>query len=141
MKKPRGFTLMELMIVTVILGILLSIGFAKYASILRKSDDGVTKGNLGAIRSALAIYYTEMESYPTVLESLTLNKRYLREMPQSRLYPLHGESRAVSAGAGTTALTDVGGWAYVNAYNDTTFGQTWVNCTHTDAKNDEWSYF
>jgi len=63
-----GFTLIELMIVVAIIGILAAIAIPKFASLLRKSNEGACKGNLGALRSALSIYYGDMEGqYPDSL--------------------------------------------------------------------------
>jgi prepilin-type N-terminal cleavage/methylation domain-containing protein len=59
--KKSGFTLIELMIVVAIIGILASIAIPKFADLIRKSKEGATKGNLGSLRSALSIYYGDME--------------------------------------------------------------------------------
>ena len=72
MKRPEnqtptrgaGFTLIELMIVVAIIGILATIAIPKFAGLIRKSSEGQTKGNLGALRSVVSIYYGENETYP-----------------------------------------------------------------------------
>ncbi|MDO8734379.1 MAG: type II secretion system protein, partial [Elusimicrobiota bacterium] len=65
MKTKKGFTLIELMIVVAIIGILAAIAIPKFADLIKKSKEGSTKGSLGAIRSALTIYYGEQEGvYP-----------------------------------------------------------------------------
>ncbi|MBI3565196.1 MAG: prepilin-type N-terminal cleavage/methylation domain-containing protein, partial [Elusimicrobia bacterium] len=64
-KNKKGFTLIELMIVVAIIGILAAIAIPKFAELIRKSGEGASKGNLGSIRSALSIYYGDMEgTYP-----------------------------------------------------------------------------
>lgn len=65
MKTKKGFTLIELMIVVAIIGILAAIAIPKFADLIKKSKEGSTKGSLGALRSALTIYYGEQEgTYP-----------------------------------------------------------------------------
>ena len=65
MKTKKGFTLIELMIVVAIIGILAAIAIPKFADLIKKSKEGATKGSLGALRSALTIYYGEQEGiYP-----------------------------------------------------------------------------
>ena len=63
MKTKKGFTLIELMIVVAIIGILAAIAIPKFADLIKKSKEGATKGSLGALRSALTIYYGEQEGY------------------------------------------------------------------------------
>lgn len=66
--KRTGFTLVELMIVVAIIGILAGIAIPRYMNFLQRSKEGATKGNLGALRSAINIYYADMEFYyPTVI--------------------------------------------------------------------------
>ncbi len=58
-----GFTLVELMIVIAIIGILAGIAVPRYMNFLKRSKEGATKGSLGALRSALNIYYADTEFY------------------------------------------------------------------------------
>src|SRR5476649_2240947 len=95
MKTKRGFTLIELMIVVAIIGILAAIAIPKFAELIRKSGEGASKVNLGALRSALSIYYCDMEgNYPAQLVSLTLNGKYLSSVPLAKEPNYHPDSSA-----------------------------------------------
>ncbi len=137
-----GFTLIELMIVVAIIGILAAIAIPKFANLIRKSNEGQSKGNLGAVRSALSIYYGDMEGvYPTDVNSLTTAGKYLTVMPIAKTPGYHADSSGAVQNTGTTAITDAGGWAYSNGASDANFGTLWVNCSHTDTKSTTWSTY
>ena len=134
-----GFTLIELMIVVAIIGILAAIAIPKFATLIRKSSEGASKGNLGALRSALSIYYGDLEGqYPTDMTSLTISAKYLATIPVAKTPNYHPDS---SAPVNHTAATVVGGWSYNNTVTDPNFGTVVVNCTHTDTKGSLWSTY
>ncbi len=60
-----GFTLVEILIVIVIVGILATIGFGSFQSSQLKSRDASRKSDLKQIGSALETYYNDHGQYPT----------------------------------------------------------------------------
>ena len=136
----RGFTLIELMIVVAIIGILAAIAIPKFADLIRKSNEGSTKGNLGALKGALAVYYGENEgAYPQDdLTSLTVNGKYMQNIPPANMPPFHAKSTLVNVAA---AVNDTAGWLFDNISTDTNFGSLWTNCSHTDTKGSAWNTY
>jgi len=140
-KKGRaaGFTLIELMIVVAIIGILAAIAIPKFASLIRKSSEGATKGNLGAIRSALSIYYGDMEGqYPSSLAALAVSSKYMASIPTAKTPNYHADTANI---ANQSGANDAGGWLYDNVSNAPILGTLWVNCTHTDTKGSLWTSY
>jgi len=60
-KTQNGYTLIELTLVVVILGLLASIVSPKLDQILQRAYQSKAKGNLGNLRGALAMYYSDHE--------------------------------------------------------------------------------
>ena len=160
MKKSKGFTLIELMIVVAIIGILSAIAIPKFADLIRKSNEGATKGNLGAIRSAISIYYGELEGWfpvPTANGAsatagtlgaiLTMqNGKYLKDLSACYTPPMHAKSASVTiAVASGNETASPGAWGYQDsrlpAAGEKQWGDIWVNCTHTDSKGASWSSY
>ena len=78
---PRGFTLVELLIVMTVIGILASISVPSYKRSLIKARETVLMEDLYQIRRATDAYYADNAAYPESLEDL-INKRYLRGVPR-----------------------------------------------------------
>ncbi|TBR23382.1 prepilin-type N-terminal cleavage/methylation domain-containing protein [bacterium] len=151
----RGFTLIELMIVVAIIGLLSAIAVPKFANLIVQAKEGNTKGNLGRIRSALNIYYADMEGYFPISAnasnttnwtglSTTLVPKYINTVPKAELRN-HVSSNAVYKHDYTQAHTHdsgYGAWGYDGTYPTTAeWGRVWLWCTHTDKSGGQWSSF
>ena len=138
--KKKGFTLIELMIVVAIIGILAAIAIPKFAELIRKSSEGASKGNLGALRSAMSIYYGDMEgSYPANVSALTIGGKYLTVVPPAKAPNYHADGSAVVLMSAAATPSDAGGWWYNDTIGDANVGNVLVNCTHTDTKGTVWT--
>jgi prepilin-type N-terminal cleavage/methylation domain-containing protein len=142
--RQAGFTLIELMIVVAIIGVLAAIAIPKFADLIRKSNEGKLKGNLGAMRSALSIYYGDMEGqYPDDLTGLTVGGKYLSALPSilvPNYHPDRGTSQQVFRVSGS-GFDDYGNWKYDDISGDANYGALFVNCTHTDTKGSVWTAY
>lgn len=72
MNKQTGFTLIELVMVIVIIGILAAMAVPRFVNLQGDALLAAKQGTLGAVRSAFAISIAEKKDYPTV-EELALN--------------------------------------------------------------------
>lgn len=159
MQKVKGFTLIELMIVVAIIGILAAVAIPKFADLVTKSKEAAVKGTVGAVRSALSIYYGDQEGlYPTNLfDGLTAQNRYMPALggnPSLGAYvipktsggnPGHATALYLNCSAvggvlqGTSAqLADDAGEAITFNTSDGSLG---INCSHSDTKGVAWTAY
>lgn len=80
MKKEKGFTLIELMVVVAIIGILMSMAIPTYKNMVKRAKETVLRHNLFVIRDAIDQYYQDKGKYPASLQDL-VNEGYFRNMP------------------------------------------------------------
>jgi len=138
LKSKKGFTLIELMIVVAIIGILAAVAIPRFAQMLDKSREGATKGNLGAIRSSVSIYYAEKEGvWPADLSSSYTS--YLYPIPPAKANQL-GNVSTVTLAADVPAAAGTG-WAYVTTAGATFVGNVFCNSTATDTKGSSFTTY
>ena len=70
MRKNSGFTMIELLIVIVILGLLASLVAPKFFSQLGTAERGIASAQMNAFETALDTYRLDMGHYPAKLEEL-----------------------------------------------------------------------
>ena len=80
LKKQEGFTLVELMIVVVILGILAGIGVQQYVNVQERAKGAAHNANLRIISSAANMYVMLEGKAPEDIDDLA-NEGYLQEVP------------------------------------------------------------
>ena len=69
MKRNSGFSLVELMIVIVIIGVLAAVAVPIYSNNVMKAKMSEADAALGSIRTQLRVYYGEEGSYPVSTSS------------------------------------------------------------------------
>lgn len=78
--RGRGFTLIELMVVMVLIAVLLTVAVPRYFGSVDKGKVSVQQQNLASIRDAIDKYNGDIGKYPETLDAL-VEKHYLREVP------------------------------------------------------------
>lgn len=71
MLDKKGFSLVELMIVVVIMGILIAVAIPLYGTITTNAKNKTCASNIDAIQNAAVVYYTEHGAKATKIEDLT----------------------------------------------------------------------
>ena len=64
MKNQRGFTLVELMITIVIVGVLATVAIPLYQANVKRAKASESDATMGSIRTALRVHYAENSDYP-----------------------------------------------------------------------------
>jgi len=152
-----GFTLIELMVVVAIIALLASIVVPKFADMVTRAKEASVKGSVGAVRSAISIFYADHEGvWPTMMpDDLIANSKYLPAMPSITIpavsaqdnpgHPPNNGVAGLNLGATGTAI-DVGlcggmtpcMWVYDGGGGT---GVILIACTHLDTQGIPWTTY
>lgn len=80
MRKPAGFTLIELIVVLAVVATLLTLALPRYFSSIDRAKEAVLKENLYLVRDAIGKHYADKGKYPESLDAMVSDK-YLRKLP------------------------------------------------------------
>ena len=69
----KGFTLLELIIVIIILGILAGLGIIGYTGFMERSRNGEARLILGQLRTAQLAYFAQHNEYTDILTNLSVS--------------------------------------------------------------------
>ncbi|WP_263357196.1 competence type IV pilus major pilin ComGC [Acidicapsa ligni] len=78
--RETGFTLMELMIVMLIIGVLMAIAIPNYISAIKAARESVLKEDLHVIRGAIDAFTMDKQKAPQSLQDL-VDSGYLKAIP------------------------------------------------------------
>jgi len=81
MRLTKGFTLIEVLVVMVIIATLLSLVAPRYFETVERSKESTLKHDLIIMRDAIDKYYSDKGAYPDTLEDL-VQQKYLRAIPE-----------------------------------------------------------
>lgn len=71
--RKKGFTLLELLIVIIIIGLLAAIGITQYANAVRNAKRAQAKATLGEMRKAALGYRSISGNWPTLTQMVSID--------------------------------------------------------------------
>ena len=125
----RGFTLIELVIIIVILGILAAVAIPRYQDMGDEAREAQCRAMLGSLRSGVTIFYanqavtTGTATWPTLNELETTGTVMAQAIPPNPYQDAANAPNSIVTGAVRGVIVGArGGWAY-----NATTGELWAN--------------
>ena len=133
-----GFTLIEIVIIIVVLGILAAVAIPKYQDITGEAKEAACRAALGSLRSGITIFYanqaveTGTAVWPLQSELETYGTVMAQGIPDNPYQPNAPDSIVTGVTKGTIVGTR-GGWAY-----DPGTGEIWPNTSSAGVSENSW---
>jgi len=135
LKGKHGFTLVEVVMVLVIIGLLASIVIPKFSNQREQAGIAATKASLESLRTVVALYYAQEGEWPASAALADLwdgsspsTTVYIKAIPYSSAYDPSGAAPAGPLNKVVITLDGTGGWIW----NSTTY-EVSPNLTGMDA--------
>lgn len=131
-KNERGFTLAELMMITTIILLLVSISLVRFMGLREKAADRKTYGNLAALNRSIKIYWSDQGVWPATLDRRPhpdgLHPAFMPEF-MNRVLPANISASVPISSDVHDTFDSSGGWVYesdsgrifINAENEQDF--------------------
>lgn len=123
-----GFTLIELVIIIVVLGILAAVAIPRYQNITGEAREAACRAALGSLRSGITIFYaneavkTGTATWPTLVEVQAVGTVMAQAIPGNPYQADPDSTNLIVAGVGRLPDGTAHGWAYNSAT-----GEIWPN--------------
>ncbi len=135
-----GFTLIEIVIIIVVLGILAAVAIPKYQDITGEAKEAACRASLGALRSGITIYYantavtTGSAIWPTQAQLETYGVVMAQGIPPNPYQTEANNQDSIITGVTKGTVVGVrGGWAY-----DFNSGEIWPNTATAGVNENNW---
>lgn len=122
-KKEKGFTLVELMIVIIILAVLTGIAIPSYMTLRNRARESATEAEMKNIATALELYMADIEEYPAAADMAALGTAlapYMNPVPPDDAWGKAYVYAQTGSGTGYT-LTSGGANGVVDGTYDIVF--------------------
>lgn len=137
LRSSSGFTLIELVIIIVVLGILAGVAIPKYMDIANEAKAAACKGALGNLRSGVSIYYanaivkTGTPTWPPIDSLRSVGVVMLQQLPGNPFQlPTNAPDSIVTGVTKGVVVGARGGWAY-----KASTGELWPNTSGAGENN------
>lgn len=97
MIRRKGFTLLELVIVVIIIAILAGLGIPQFVKTVERAKASEGNSLLGAIRGAQLRYYAEYTAYSSSMDALDVTMGQLRNFDSSTLVITAGNPNNIAS--------------------------------------------
>jgi prepilin-type N-terminal cleavage/methylation domain-containing protein len=128
-RSQSGFTLIELIIIIVVLGILAAVAIPKYQDITNEAKAAACKGALGSLRSGTSIYYanqivkTGTPTWPPIDSLRNVGTVLIQSLPANPYQLATNAPDSIVTGVTKGVVVGTrGGWAYKPST-----GEIWAN--------------